>query len=249
MGALSGYRVLDLSGEIGHFCGKLLAGMGADVIKVEPPDGDPLRRIAPFFQDEPGLERSLRWLLLNAGKRGITLDATQPDGRLLLEALLSGADAVIDSLSVAEREALGWQPPEMATRFPHLVWTSITGFGQDGPRAGWRWSDLIGQATGGLMFLLGEPDRPPVRMGPPHGYYQPTLQAAVGLAAALFERGSSGLGQHVDVAMQEAVTYTLQGPGTAVGYWVQMGSALRRQGGRFQVGARSVLLLQECADG
>jgi benzylsuccinate CoA-transferase BbsE subunit len=249
MGALTGYRVLDLSGEVGHFCGKLLAGMGAEVVKVEPPGGDRLRRIGPFLHDRPGLERSLRWLFLNTGKRGITLDPTRPDGRRLLELLLGETDVVIESFDLADREALGWAPRELAARYPHLVWASVTGFGREGPQAGWRWSDLIGQATGGLMFLVGDEDRPPVRMGPPQAYYQASTQAAVGIAAALFVRGATGRGQQLDVSMQEAVTYALQGPGTAVGWWVQMGGALRRLGDRIRFGPTSIRIFQDCADG
>src|SRR5262245_33556982 len=125
MQALSGYQVLDLSDEIGHFCGRLLVGMGAEVWKVEPPAGDPLRRSGPFLHDRPGSERSLRWQYLNAGKRGIVLDFEKPDGRRRLEALLSQADVVLDSFRPSEHHRLGWTPREMAERYPHLVWASI----------------------------------------------------------------------------------------------------------------------------
>src|SRR5262249_12009368 len=114
MGALTGYRVLDLSREVGHFCGKLLAGMGAEVVKVEPPGGDRLRTIGPFLHDRPGLERSLRWLYLNTGKRGITLDVTRPDGRRVLDLLLRETDVVIESFDPAEFAALGRTPRELA---------------------------------------------------------------------------------------------------------------------------------------
>jgi benzylsuccinate CoA-transferase BbsE subunit len=246
---LNGVRVLDLSGEIGHFCGKLLAGMGAEVIKVEPPPGDPLRRQGPFLHDRPGLERSLRWLTLNSGKRGVTLDRRRPDGRRLFEALLSETDVVLESEPPTLPAAEGWSPEEVIARFPSLVWVSITGFGRDGPYAGFAWSDLIGQASGGLMFLLGDEDRPPVRFGAPQAYYQAAMQAAVGVAAALWERTASGLGQQLDVSLQEAVTFTLQGPGPAVGWWTQGGGALRRAGGRLKIGPLAGLAIQPCADG
>lgn len=170
--------------------GRILADLGADVVKAEPPDGDPLRRIGPFEgPDESG--RSLRFAAWNAGKRSLACEADDPR----LDALLAGADIIL--------QTPGW--PGMLevdpTRAPHAVWVRVTPFGGDGPRSGWRASDLGIMAASGNMYVTGFPDRPPVRCTEPSGYAHVGPEVAF---AALTAR-ASGRPQIVDVSMQELI--------------------------------------------
>ena len=170
-GPLAGYRVLDLSGEEGQFCGRLLAGLGADVIQVEPPEGDGVRRLGPFYHDHVSLETSLRWFTLNAGKRGITLNLATEDGRRIFRRLVERTDVVIESFAPGYLDRLGLGHDALARLNAGLVLTSITGYGQSGPLSDAAWSDLVALATGGPLYLTGDPDRPPVRMLPPQSFF------------------------------------------------------------------------------
>ena len=207
--ALQPYRVLDLTQAIGWSCGKLLADLGADVIKVEPPAGDPGRRVGPFYHDTPHPERSLAWFTANTNKRGITLEVETGDGQALLQALARDADFILESFAPGymARHGVGFE--QLRELNPRLIWTAITPFGQSGPYANYRATDLIGTAMGGLMFLCGDPDRPPVRMRPSQAYLHAGLQAAVATLLAHHHRVQTGEGQFVDVSMQHAVSWTI----------------------------------------
>jgi benzylsuccinate CoA-transferase BbsE subunit len=248
--ALTGFRVLDLSGEEGQFCGRMLAGLGADVIKVEPPEGDDVRRRGPFFHDHIKPDSSLRWFTLNAGKRGVTLDLHHDDGRRLFRRLAERADIVIESFRPGYLDRLGLGYAALAENNPGLIFTSITGYGQTGPLSDTAWCDLVAMATGGLMYLTGDPDRPPVRMLPPQSFFQASAQATTGTMLALYHREVTGEGQQVDVSMQEAVTYTLEGPGSIMGFWTLQGINIARLGERRQLGADMVIpIILRCKDG
>jgi crotonobetainyl-CoA:carnitine CoA-transferase CaiB-like acyl-CoA transferase len=238
MGALDGYRVLDLSGEEGHFAGKLLAEMGADVLKVEPPGGDPARRRGPFAGEVPDSERSLVWLAANTSKRGITLNPATPAGRRLLMRLVAGADVLLCS---------GDAPP--ANGAPALVRAVITPFGPDGPYSPHAWTDTTAVAAGGFSYLLGDVDRPPVRVLSPQSHYMASMQMAIGVAIALYERCRSGLGQRVDLSVQEATTYALDGPGVLTAYWPMTGTNVGRTGSSLQFGHVRWRVFLQCADG
>ncbi len=248
-GPLSGYRILDLTGVSGQFCGRLLAGLGAEVIKVEPPGGDESRRIPPFYRDEPHPERSLVWWVLNAGKRGLTLDITKPQGRDLLRRLAALSDAVIESAKPGVMAEAGLDLPALRKVNPTLVMTSITGFGHDGPYRDYEWSDIVCMALGGLMHLLGEAERPPVRMRPPQAYLTSNVQAATGAVIALYHRTRTGRGQRVDLAIQEAVTFNLNGPGSIVSFWTLLGQNIGRCGDRINFGHVRPRVLVPCKDG
>jgi crotonobetainyl-CoA:carnitine CoA-transferase CaiB-like acyl-CoA transferase len=200
-GNLAATRVLDLTHEPGFFTGKVLGDLGADVVKVEPPGGDPARRRAPFA---PSGE-SILWLAMNVSKRGLTLDIDRPRGRELFLRLAAHADVVVESYApgVMSARGLGWR--ELSAVNPRLVLCSLTPFGQSGPRAGWRGSDLAAVATSGNLFSTGDPDRPPVRCTLPVAYYHGGLEAAVAVVFALTAREKSGRGQHLDVSLQEAM--------------------------------------------
>jgi benzylsuccinate CoA-transferase BbsE subunit len=207
--ALAPYRVLDLTQAIGWTCGKLLADLGADVIKIEPPGGDPDRRLGPFYRDMPHPERSLAWFAANTNKRGITLNIEVPDGQVLWRTLARQADFVVESFppGFMDQRSIGFR--QLSELNPQLVWASITPFGQDGPYAQYRASDLVGTAMGGLMYLCGDTDRPPVRPPPAQAYLQAGLQAAVAMLLAHHYRVQSGAGQFIDVSMQQAVSWTI----------------------------------------
>ena len=204
-GTLHGLRVLDLTNEPGFLAGMLLAELGADVVKVEPPGGDPTRRRPPFWGGVADPEGSILWLALNGSKRGITLDLDRPAGRELLLRLAGRADAVLetDAPGTLATRGLGWDA--LQARNPRLILCSITPFGQSGPRAGWRGSDLTVIALSGNLHCTGDPDRAPLRCSLPVSYYHGGIEAAAGVAIALLARERTGLGQHVDVALQEAM--------------------------------------------
>lgn len=210
-GLLEGLRVLDLCDESGALAGKILADLGADVVVAEPPGGSALRR-APFLEVEgevPERERSLAWLALQAGKRGITLDLDEPAGRERLLGLLAAADVLLETERPGRLAALGLGRHLLRERFPRLVHASITPFGSDGPRADWKARDLVVVARGGNLGMTGEPDHPPVRCTMPTGFYHGGAEAVVGVLAALYARAQSGRGQNVDVSLQETQLQSL----------------------------------------
>jgi crotonobetainyl-CoA:carnitine CoA-transferase CaiB-like acyl-CoA transferase len=204
-GNLDGIRVLDLTTEPGFLTGMLLGELGADVDNIEPPAGDPARRRGPFWGNVDDPERSLLWLALNGSKRGITLDVDGPRGRDVFLELAARADVVLENERpgrMAER-GLGWDV--LHAKNPRLILSSLTPFGQTGPYADWRASDLTAVAMSGNLHCTGDPDRAPVRCVMPVSYYHGGIEAAVGVAFALLARETTGTGQHVDVALQEAM--------------------------------------------
>ncbi len=197
--------MLDLGQERAAYCGKLLAELGADVVKIEPPGGDPGRRQPPFRGDEPGLERSLWFAYYNASKRGITLDLTTRDGQELLRSLAQSADVLLEAFAPGHLDALGLGAEALRTLNPKLVFTSLTPFGQTGPHRDYAANDLTAFASGGVMFLSGRPDRPPVLAPGQQAYDLGAVHAANCTLMALWARERTGRGQEVDVAMQEAL--------------------------------------------
>ena len=210
MSILSPYRVLDLTTERGLLCGQMLADLGADVIKVEPPGGSSARNIGPFYKDVPHPDRSLYWWAYNRNKRAITLDLERDAGRDLLLRLVERADFLIESHNPGylAQHNLGFA--DLAKINPALIYVSITPFGQDGPKANYADSDLIIMAAGGPLILAGDADRPPVRLSIPQAYLHASADAAVAALAAHHERVRSGLGQHIDVAAVQSVAMATQ---------------------------------------
>ena len=206
---LSRYRALDLTGSLGFLGGKVLADLGADVIKVEPPGGDPARLTGPFYHDEPHPERSLYWFAYNTNKRGITLDVTSHSGRDLFLRLARTADVVFESERPGYLQSIGLGYDDLARVNPGLVLVSITPFGQDGPYRDFLGSDLEVMALSGAMSLTGEPDGAPMRVTVPQAPMWVGAEAAVGALTALFHRVRGGRGQHVDVSAQAAVVVAL----------------------------------------
>ncbi len=208
MRLLEPYRILDLTDARGFLCGKLLADLGADVVKIEPPGGDPSRQFPPYYLGVPHPERSLYWWAYNSNKRGVTLDLRSDKGRTLLHRFLSRADILIESFDPGYLSGLGLGYPDLRRRYPGLIMVSITPFGQTGPYAGYKTSDLVSMAMGGIVYVSGDPDRPPVRISYPQAYLHGGAEAAVGAMMAVLDRESTGKGQHVDVSIQESLVST-----------------------------------------
>jgi len=208
-GLLGGYRVLDLTDEKGLLCGKILGDLGADVIKIERPGGDPARNIGPFYKDTPDPQKSLFWFYTNLNKRGITLNLETPDGREILKGLAKTAHFVIESYEPGYLVKLGLGYPELEKLNPALIMTSITPFGQTGPYAHYKATDIVIMAMGGIMRVYGDPDRPPVRISQPQAFFLGSIHGAVGSLMAHYYQQSTGEGQHVDVSCQKAVVLSL----------------------------------------
>jgi crotonobetainyl-CoA:carnitine CoA-transferase CaiB-like acyl-CoA transferase len=247
-GMLTGYRVLDLCGPEGLICGKLLADLGAEVIKVEPPGGDAARTIGPFFGDDPDPAGSLSWLAYNTGKRGITLDLERPEGRDLFLELIARSDAVVESFSPGHLDRLGLGYDRLAADHPGLVLTSIRPVGDFGPYRDWLGSDLVLWALSGLLFICGDPDRPPVRISLPQAWQHAGVDAATGTVMALFHRGRTGPGQRVQVSALKAMERVAY---TAHILWDARGKVLRRPGSGLKIPPRgtSTPVIWACRDG
>lgn len=244
--ALGPYRVLDLSTERAWMCAKMLADLGADVIKIEPPGGDPGRRHGPFHGGSPDPERSLRWWFFNRGKRSVTLDLQSADGQSVLRRLAATADVVVESFDPGWLDERGLGYDALAAVNPKLVFTSVTPFGQDGPYAGFAGPDLVLSAMGGPMYLTGDPDRPPVRISVPQYDIHAGAEAAVATMIALHHATRTGDGQRVDVAAQLCAIRTLM---NATAFPFLEGKELTRQGRYLAFGYARFRTVYRCADG
>ena len=202
---LSGCRVLDLSNTMGAFCGKFLRDLGLEVIKIELPGGDCLRREPPFAQGQVHLEGSLRFAYLNAGKQGITLDVSKPAGRQLFLELVKRADVVLESYDPGHLEKLGLGYAVLAEQNPELVLLSLSGFGQSGPYSNFRAPDIVTTAMGGLLYVSGDPKLPPCMPPETQSYYYAGIYAAYGVLLALWRREEQGVGVHIDASVQASM--------------------------------------------
>ena len=246
---LSPYRVLDLTDEKGFVCGKVLAELGADVIKIEKPGGDIARNIEPFWHDIPDPEMSLYWLAHNVGKRGVTLDIERDDGQVIFNRLVKTADILVESFAPGYLEAIGLGYQHCSRINPGIIMTSITPHGQDGPYKDFKGYDLQAQAMGGTVYICGYPGEAPVSWGGLQAYYQAGLQAGVGTMIALWHREVTGEGEHIDVSIREAMTVltTTEAP---VADWVESGTIKQRWGGSQEDMAGGLLRwFYPCKDG
>ena len=207
--ALGPYRALDLTEGGFNWCGKVLADLGADVVKVEPPGGSFTRYRGPFYEDSPHPERSLYWYSYCLNKRGITLNLECADGRELFKELVSRADFVLESFAPRYMDSLGLGYESLGGINPGLVMVSMSPFGQRGPHADYKATDIVGWSMGGMQYISGDDDRPPVRVSFPQAELHAGAQAAAGAMVAFWQRQRTGQGQQVDVSMQEAVIWTL----------------------------------------
>ena len=226
--ALGGLRVLELAeGISGPYCGKLMAGLGADVIKVEPPQGDAARRAGPFPKDEPDSEASGLFLYLNTGKKSVTLDLRRHSEKDSLLQLANDADLVVENYPPGYLDTLGQGYADLARINPRLVMVSITPFGQYGPYRDFKGTDMVIHALGGELYLAGHPDREPLKKGGNLAEYHGGLHGYLGGLSALYARDTAGQGQHVDVSLLEGVTSII---GLPVTEWAYSGTVTRRRG-------------------
>ncbi|UBB18273.1 CaiB/BaiF CoA transferase family protein [Comamonas odontotermitis] len=199
-GALKGVRVLDLSRILGGpLCGQILGDHGADVLKVEPPQGDDTRTWGPPFRD--GV--ASYYFGLNRNKRIQFMDLASPEGQREIKELMAQADVVVENFKVGTMEKWGIGYEQMQHVFPHLVWCRVTGFGADGPLGSLPGYDAAIQAMAGLMSINGEADRDPLRVGLPVVDMVTGLNAVIGVLLALHERAASGQGQLVDASLYD----------------------------------------------
>lgn len=206
MGALSDVRVVDLSGPMAEMTGRVLADLGAEVIKVEPPGGCASRRVPPF-SDADG--DSLYWRAFGLGKHSVVLDLDVAAGRAAFEHLVAGADIVIVSDSPANLDARRLGPSDIETLNPGALYVSVTPYGRTGPEAESPATDLTLAAAGGFLNCQGDRDRPPVPIGVPETSHSAAVQAAADAVCALIARDRSGVGQVLDASMQAASVGTL----------------------------------------
>jgi crotonobetainyl-CoA:carnitine CoA-transferase CaiB-like acyl-CoA transferase len=245
--ALEGIRVL----EVGHLVGaayatKLLADLGADVVKIEPPrTGDAARARGPFPRGEPHPERSGLFLYLNTNKRGVTLDLTRPAGRAAFDRLVADADLLVHNVHPTDMPAHGLDYDRLSALNPRLVMTSIAPFGLTGPLASYRATDLVLWNAGGVATLNGDPahpELPPLKAFGDQAGFQAGLHAAIPSLAALFARLTTGHGDHVEVSTQEALASILE---LTFEFWPYCGLIASR------LGAKPIqpLCFMECRDG
>lgn len=207
---LEGIRILDLADEKASFCSKLLADMGAYVIKIERPGGDPSRKIGPFIGNSPHLEKSLFFFHHNTNKSGITLNLENGAGRELFLRLVKRADVMVETFPPGYLDQLGLGYGVLIKTNPKLILGSVTGFGQSGPRSQYKSCDLVASAFGGQMYVSGSPSASPLKPFGEQSYYAASLFAAIGILLALRRRNLSGKGEHIDISLQEAVVSTLE---------------------------------------
>lgn len=238
---LEGVRVVDLSTDVaGAYGAKLLASYGADVIKVEAPGGDPTRRLASIEPGNP--DASILFGYLNTAKRSVVLDAGNALQRAAIVALLRTTDVVIESGVPGEWAARGIDFDALRGERPELVVCTVTPFGQTGPRAGWRTTALTAFAVGGQMVLCGDPDKPPLKTAGHQAYYQAGLHVFSATVTALFGVKRTGLGERIDISIQEVQAASLEGFGPAA---MLRGSDAERTGNQL----RAIWGIYPCADG
>ncbi|MBF6568175.1 MAG: CoA transferase [Candidatus Binataceae bacterium] len=226
-GALAGLRVLDLTDYTGHLCARLMADLGADVVKIEPPGGDSGRRIGPFVDDLPHPNRSLFFWFYNFNKRSLTLNLEAPRGREILLDLARSADVVIENFAPGRADAMGLGWERLHAINPALVMLSMSPFGQDGPYRDFVADDTVLTAMGGMLYVNGYPGRPPVRPLGLQGYHPASFYGAIAIMCALFARDRDSIGQWIDLSMQAATAGTLE---HVVGGYFQNGVPERRRG-------------------
>jgi crotonobetainyl-CoA:carnitine CoA-transferase CaiB-like acyl-CoA transferase len=233
-GPLAGLRVLELADEKGQFCGKLMADLGADVIKIEPPGGQNTRAVGPFLDDIPHRERSLSFWHYNTSKRGITLNLETPEGKELFRRLVATTDILLETFPPGYLPALGLGYAELSRLHPGLIMCSLTSFGQTGPWRDYQTSDLLQLAAGGQMACCGYdsedvPDAPPIAPGGGNAWHIGGHFAYMGIMAAVCYRDVTGEGQYIDASVHEACALTTE---AAVPTYVYTGQVVQRHTGR-----------------
>jgi crotonobetainyl-CoA:carnitine CoA-transferase CaiB-like acyl-CoA transferase len=240
MTALTGIHVLDAASMMaGPYCATLLGDLGADVIKLEPPNGDETRRIGPRKGTESGV-----FVGVNRNKRSIAVDLRTDDGKEVLARLVQWADIVVDNLRPTARKRLGLDHDTLSAQNPRIISVSLSSFGPDGPYAGRPGIDPVAQALSGLMAVTGFADSGPLKAGPPVGDAVASLLASFGAMSALWARERTGVGQQVDVSLIDGLIH-IQAPYT--GQYFLLGSQQPRSGN--SIGWYAPYNAYACSDG
>lgn len=248
MSALTGVRVVELANERIAFAGKLLADMGADVLLVEPPDGDPSRHYPPFVDDVPGDNRSLYFMHYNTSKRGLTLDLDTETDRAKFRDLIAGADVLLESEPTSRLASLALDYDDLRGLQPALIHVAVTPYGRNEPLSDLPCTDLTLMAAGGPPWSCGYDDHslPPVRGWGNQGYQTACHYAVMSVLTALLSRHASGTGQFIDVSMTAALNVTTE----AASYsWLVAGAEVQRQTGRHAAVDPTGETQMKCADG
>ena len=250
MTALTGVRVVELAGEPIAWAGKLAADMGADVILVEPPGGDPCRAYPPFVDDDAGApdeNRSLFWWHYHTSKRGVVLDLDTRQGQARFGALIASADAVIETEPPGRLASLGLDYDDLAARQPGLVHVAVTSHGRQDPKSALPHTDLTLMAAGGPPWSCGYDDHslPPIR-GRLQAYHTASHFAVLSLLTALLHRNTSGEGQFIDLSITAALGVTTE---AASHTYLVAGKTVQRQTGRHAAVRPTGETQQRCADG
>ena len=223
---------MDLAAPEGQMCGRLLADLGAEVVKVEPPGGDYGRRLGPFAQEAEHPEASLSFAYFNANKKSVVLDLETPEGREHFRALARNCDVILETFPPGVMESWGFGHSQLSSENPGLVSASITGFGLMGPHSGYKAPSIVCSAMGGVMSLCGSEARPPLAEPTNQPYHLASAFAASGVLLALEQREKTGRGQMVEVSCQEVQAFQQH---VLVNYSANR-NALRRAGSRTPVG-------------
>jgi benzylsuccinate CoA-transferase BbsE subunit len=239
---LRAVRVVDVANELGAYAGRLLADLGADVIRVEPPSGDPLRARDPIVDTPDGPASAFAWFV-NLNKRSVTLDLATPDGRSVFLALVGSADLLLETWAPGEAEALELGPEDLRLARPDLIRVSITPYGDGGPWSNRTGSDLTALASGGLLSLGGYPDAEPVAAHGGQGLLAASIFGAVAGLLGLVARQRDGRGRRFDVSAQEAIAAALE---DAIPQYDLTGRVRRRAGDQPREAGSGIY---RCADG
>ena len=251
-GPLAGLRVIEHCHELGQYAGKLLADMGADVIKVEPPGGSRARAVGPFAGDVADPDRSLNFWYYNTNKRSAVLDLDgDPAAREQFARLAARSDILVEDGAPGALARLGLGYDALAAANPALIMCSVTPFGQDGPWAAWQSSDMVALALGGPMQMNGyspedAPGSPPIRGHGDQGYHTACQYAVIGIMAALLHRDRTGEGQYIDCSMHEALSCTTE---VGMPYWLYAKTDVVRQTCRHAAAQRTDPWLYRSRDG
>lgn len=232
---------------MGILAGKIMSDLGAEVIAIEPPEGNPVRRLGPFYKDDPGLERSLTWWAFAAGKRSITLNIASDVGAAQLKDLVAGANFLFEGFVPGYMDSLGLGFETLRAVNPSLVMVSMSPFGQTGPYSRFQGPDIVGVSMGGLAFLTGDADRPPLRVTQPQFGPLAGASGAIGAMVAHYHRLKTDEGQHVDVSGQQAMARVLsEAPAT---WGLNRVNIVRRGSYRGMGGDRQLRTTWRCRDG
>ncbi|MDZ7726763.1 MAG: CoA transferase [Dehalococcoidia bacterium] len=247
-GPMHGLRVLEYTDHLGTWAGKLLADMGAEVIKVEPPGGEVTRTFQPFLEEVPGQERSLYWWHYNTNKQSIVLDLSRDEARDIFRRLAADADFLVESAPPGMMAELGLDYPDLAPANERLIYISITPFGRTAPRAEEQATDITLMANGGIAWMNGYDDHslPPVRGGGNQAYHTACHYAVMSGLVALLHRDNGGTGQHIDVNTNAAINVTNEAGSYT---WLVAQQTVQRQTGRHAAVKPSMPSQVLCADG